>query len=344
VCPVGTLLGMASGIGGWRLEIDHSRCRKCGDCLRVCKAQCIDLRAGTIDNSRCIACYNCIGACEEFGIQHRFKWKPSTAGSNTTAAQNSVHGSSGPATPRSNSRQVVANPNSGDAPPAYPSRRAFLTTTAAALTAAGGLGAAALTEAADTAGKPSCPTRRVPISPPGTGSIERFLDRCTACQLCVSVCPTHVLQPSFLEYGLAGIMKPHLDFERSFCNFECTSCGDICPDGAILRLAPADKKLTCIGVADIDYDKCIVKTNGTDCAACSEHCPTQAVSTVPYGNNLRLPQMHRGLCIGCGACEYACPVRPARAITVSAKLVHTRARRKVESPAINPSSGSDFPF
>jgi ferredoxin-type protein NapF len=341
VCPVGTLLGLFSARAAWRLEIDKDRCRKCGDCIRACKAQCIDLRAGTIDHSRCVACYDCMSACGESGIHHRFKWK---APAQQVATIPSAQPQPAPAGP--------ANEPSGIPDP---DRRAFITGTAVALTAATGAGAFLLAQAGQASGRsetandgePSGSPRRLaraPICPPGSGSVERFLDRCTACQLCVSACPTHVLQPAFLEYGFAGLMKPRLDFSHAFCNFECHRCSEICPDGAILPLALADKQLTRLGVASIDYGKCIVKAHGTDCAACAEHCPTQAVSTVPYGDNLRLPTMHPELCIGCGACEYACPVRPTRAITVQAHAVHSRAERKLEAPAAVPTPAEDIPF
>ncbi|MFT3829489.1 MAG: 4Fe-4S binding protein [Opitutaceae bacterium] len=336
VCPVGTFLGLLSGLGAWRIEIDKARCRKCGDCLRVCKAQCIDLRTGAVDNSRCVACFNCISSCDEHGIHHRFKWKPETEDRTPTPP---------PAPAPRNPEAETLNLSRSD-------RRAFITGTAAALTAATGVvpvlaqlaAGAAESSPTDDSQPPEGPRRfgRTPISPPGSGGVARFLDRCTACQLCVSACPTHVLQPAFLEYGFAGVMKPRLDFEHSFCNFECNRCGEVCPDGAILPLALDDKKLTRLGVAHIDYRLCIVKANGTDCAACSEHCPTQAVSTVPYGENLRLPEMHPELCIGCGACEYACPVRPARAITVKAHAAHSRAEKKIEAPATAPAA--DLPF
>ncbi len=356
VCPVGTLLGLASGIGAWRLAIDQDRCRKCGDCLRVCKAQCIDLRSGTIDNSRCVACYNCVSACDESGIHHRFSWKPETGDRRPdTGNRQPATGNRLPAT--ASAPLAVPPSPTGHSPASIPdaSRRAFITGTAAALTAATGVGTLLAVAAAATPGTeeplddsrpPETPRRfgRAPLSPPGSGGVARFLDRCTACQLCVSACPTHVLQPAFLEYGFVGLMKPRLDFDHSFCNFECNRCGEVCPDGAILPLPLEEKKLVRLGVAHIDYRKCIVQANGTDCAACSEHCPTQAVSTVPYGDNLRLPTMHPELCIGCGACEYACPVRPVRAITVKAHAVHSRAEKKVEAPATAPTPADELPF
>ena len=341
VCPVGTLLGLLSGVGAWRLEIDQARCRKCGDCIRVCKAQCIDLRAGTIDASRCVACYNCVSACDELGIHHRFKWKPE---------RRDRKPDTGNRTPETENHRQPTAPARGA------SRRDFIAGTATALVATTGVGALLAGPRATAAPTPDLPFTPAPepvppapfarraVTPPGSGGIARFLDRCTACQLCVSACPTSVLQPAFLEFGFAGVMKPRLDFNHSFCNFECTRCADVCPDGAILPLALADKKLTRLGVAHIDYHKCVVKVNGTDCSACSEHCPTQAVNTVPFAGNLRLPQMHPELCIGCGACEYACPVRPERAIQVTAQALHNRAERKVEAPAIAPRPSEEFPF
>ncbi|WP_415911061.1 4Fe-4S dicluster domain-containing protein [Oleiharenicola sp. Vm1] len=99
-----------------------------------------------------------------------------------------------------------------------------------------------------------------------------------------------------------------------------------------------------MGTAQFERTRCIVETDGTDCAACSEHCPTKAVDTVPFRENLRLPQVKEELCIGCGACEFACPVRPQRAITVAARATHVRARQAVEAKPTLPKPAGDFPF
>ncbi len=74
LCPVGTLLGVIARRAAWRIEIDQDACRKCGACLKACKAQCIDLRTAEIDASRCVGCFNCVPVCTEGGIGLVWKW------------------------------------------------------------------------------------------------------------------------------------------------------------------------------------------------------------------------------------------------------------------------------
>ena len=321
VCPVGTLLGWLSQRAAFRLRIDQAACRKCAACLHACKAHCIDLRAGSIDFSRCVACYDCVEVCDEHGISYRFAWARTVPNSVPTR----------PATP-----EVVTDPQ----------RRVFLFNTIVGI--AGVTAVGRVLAAGDNQHNGHDETKHGQLSPvicpPGASSVERFLDRCTACHLCISECPTGVLQPAFLEYGLLGLMKPHMDYRIAFCNFDCRRCGEVCPDGAIDVLDLAAKHLAKIGEAHFNKDKCVVVTNGTDCAACSEHCPTKAVTTIPYGNNLRLPSLNNDLCIGCGACEYACPVKPDKAIQVTGLREHGWAKKLIEPKATLPKSYGDFPF
>ena len=326
LCPVGTALGLVSRFAAFRIGINKTNCTKCGDCLRSCKAQCIDLRTGTIDASRCVACYNCIGACDEQGIHHHFSWKK-------TPSRNSSKSEVG--------RGVPAEPPS-------PDRRAFLASVASGIVASSAVLTRARAETASTANDTPMLVKKGEASraicPPGSHSIDQFLDRCTACHLCISACPTHVLQPAFLDYGLEGLLRPKLEYAKAYCLFECTRCSEVCPDGAISLLDLATKSVTQIGVADFYQSRCVVEVNGTDCAACSEHCPTKAVTTRPYHDHLRLPVLDQNLCIGCGACEYACPVKPVKAILVTGRHTHGKADKLVEKKAAAPTSTGDFPF
>ena len=54
----------------------------------------------------------------------------------------------------------------------------------------------------------------------------------------------HLKSNITLEYGFGGMMQPTVFFEKGFCNFDCTVCGDVCPNGAILPLTKEQKHLT----------------------------------------------------------------------------------------------------
>lgn len=238
--------------------------------------------------------------------------------------------------------------------------------------------------------KPRDYTQNAPtktVLPPGAGSTERFLEKCTGCQLCIAACPNKVLQASFLEFGVQGFMKPRMDFSAKYCLFDCHECAKVCPTGAIRKMPIEEKQQVKIAEAELFLCRCLVPRNGVDCGACTEHCPTKALYTIektlPNGNVVRLPQLNPALCIGCGACEHACPVTyeapadrkrkrnckrchrrcsdlsctclscttecvrneiPSRALVVSAINPQTLAVKFVEPPAIDPNEGKDFAF
>lgn len=184
-----------------------------------------------------------------------------------------------------------------------------------------------------------------PISPPGSISVERFSELCTACHLCISSCPSQVLSPSFIEYGIAGIMQPKMNYDASYCNYECVLCSQVCPTGAILPIDSTAKKEIQIGKVCFNEKDCVVQTKNKDCGACSEHCPTKAVTMVPFKKNLKIPEIHPELCVGCGACEHACPVEPEKAIFVQANKIHQKAQKPQTKKAESVFDSSlEFPF
>jgi ferredoxin-type protein NapF len=321
LCPLGTFLGLVSRVALFRVVIDADQCSLCARCSLQCKAECIHLRRKGVDFDRCVACFNCIPACPEAGIGYRLAWGPRAA----TLGRRSRRSGQPPTSAAGFS--LARTPEPGRGGPRSPARRAFLRRSAQGVF--WGTGIAPMAGARDWP-RNRLPTRvpvikRSPVAPPGAGSITRFNAACTACQLCVSVCPTQVLQPSLLSYGAAGFLQPHMSYETAYCTYECVRCAEVCPTDAIRPLSVAEKKRSRIGTAHFIEDNCIVVTEKTACGACAEHCPTQAVHMIAYEAELTVPALAGELCIGCGACEHVCPVRPHRAIYVDGEPRHQPA-------------------
>lgn len=309
VCPVGTFLGLLSKLSLLKIKIDEENCISCNLCERVCKSGCIDKKEKEIDFSRCVSCYNCFSVCPTGGIKFsvNFNKKPE------------IH------------EEVDYK------------KREFVAGIVAFI-----IGSKGITFAQEKIIPKKLSTvpdlKKFPVTPPGSISIDHFTSSCTACNLCISACPTKVLQPSFLEYGFLGILQPRMDYHTNFCNFDCTICGDVCPTGAILPVSKNKKQLTQIGKVKFVKENCVVHTEKTDCGACAEHCPTKAVTMVPF-ENIKSPEIKNEYCIGCGACEHACPTKPYKAIFVEGNEVHLTAKKKeVKQIELKTNPEEDFPF
>jgi len=306
VCPVGTFLGVLSRISVFRINMDKVSCTQCGKCSAVCKSSCINIREMKVDFSRCVGCFNCLKSCPSVSINYKLSLP----------------------------EKKTVSPE--------PSKREFLSKSWIYLIALTGISKRSMRRG--EMGSEAGPiTKKYPVSPPGSISLVHFNDYCTACHLCVTACPSQVLQPSFLEYGFKSMLQPHLDYSVAFCEYECTKCGEVCPTGAILPLTTEDKKLTQTGKVHFIMGNCIVYTDETSCGSCSEHCPTQAVRMVPYKDGLTIPETHQSTCIGCGACEHVCPAKPYKAIYVEGNPVH-RVAKSPEFEELEETKTEEFPF
>jgi ferredoxin len=295
ICPVGAVLGIFARYSIFRIRLDKTKCNSCGKCSAVCKAECINPMDQSLDFSRCVGCMNCLAPCPEGGVKFRPFWKKE--------------------------KVKISNYD--------PGKREFIMKTGLLLAAS--LDSTRFLSSVNDKNKVAIPApvqinRQHPVTPPGALGQARFNSLCTACHLCVSACPTQVLQPTYFLYGLTGFLQPRMDYITSFCNFECTLCGEVCPTGAILPLKKEEKKLIQLGKSNFVKENCIVYTKNTVCGACSEHCPTKAVNMVPYKDKLTIPEVNNKICVGCGACEYACPTDP-KSIYVEGNVVHLPAEK-----------------
>jgi len=165
------------------------------------------------------------------------------------------------------------------------------------------------------------------IRPPGSRAEREFLARCTACGLCMKLCPTGGLQPCVTEAGLEGLWTPRLVPHIGYCDYNCNLCGQFCPTQAIAPLAVEEKQKTRIGLAAFDTTRCIPYAYARDCIVCEEHCPipdkaiyaveVEVVTRSGERKVVKQPRVDPDKCIGCGVCENVCPYEDRPAIRVS---------------------------
>ena len=312
LCPLGALLGLAAKVQVLR-PVAGTTCDACGSCVRACRLGAVEgaadglgpaagdvhaaaagaaatdpttpvtPAAARVVTSECTMCLDCFVACRRaagmtLGVAHR----------------------------------------PGPWMPAYdPGRREFVA--AAAL----GVGAVALF-GAGVARAVKAPGL---IRPPGAQDEGAMLSRCLRCSECVKVCPTSGLQPALFEAGLEGLWTPVLTSRLGYCDYACTACGHVCPSGAIPRLSLEEKRKRVLGLAVIDRNRCLPWASDTPCIVCQEMCPVPDKAIQLSGNHLitrpdgtqdylARPHVVPSRCIGCGICEYKCPLEGPAAIRV----------------------------
>jgi polyferredoxin len=281
LCPLGGLLGLISKVAIFRRKVGEE-CKGCVLCSRACPTGTIDPDNNySSDPSECTMCLECMEACPRRGISFP------------------AHAS-------------LSQWNHYD-----PSRREALLTFGAAIAAVALLRSEAFAK------------RDAPhlVRPPGARE-NNLLNKCIRCGECLRACPTSGLQPALSESGLEGLWTPVLIPRLGYCDFSCNACGQICPVQAIPALSLDEKRLQVIGKAYIDENRCIAWADQRECIVCEEMCPLpdKAIKLeVAQGKNadgiqvsVKLPKVNRDRCIGCGVCEYKCPLNGDAAIRVYA--------------------------
>jgi len=297
LCPLGALLGLAA----WRpwlrrvllppaAEAGHLHaCNQCDVCGMACRAAATSEPGAGWHPQECFGCLNCTASCARGSVAFRWvvPWK------------------------RADARNRPA--------PLHLGRRELLAGAASGLAA--GLLLRATPQARGTTYHPAL------IRPPGARAEREFLARCTACGLCMKICPTGGLQPTLTEAGLAGLWTPKLVPRIGYCDYECNRCGEVCPTAAIEPLSLEDKNRVRIGLAHFDPGRCIPYAYARDCMVCEEHCPVpdKAIFFEPRevatsdGRRITVqrPHVDPERCTGCGICENVCPFRDHPAIRVT---------------------------
>ncbi len=283
LCPLGAVYALQAKIA-WLRPRAASDCDHCAACMKVCPTSAIAVtKAGfSVDPAECVVCMDCGAACPQSIIKFKFGGE--------RAAQSASFDLS---------------------------RRHFIES------AAFSIAAVALFHSAPSARRDDAFLVRPP------GALENdFLAKCIRCAECTKICPTGGLQPSLLEAGLEGLWSPILVSRLGYCDYSCNACGQICPTGAIPPLSLEEKRQKVIGLAYIDQNRCLPWASYRPCVVCEEMCPVpekavrmeevDVVALTGVRVQLQRPRVVTDLCIGCGICEYQCPLVGPAAIRVYA--------------------------
>ncbi|MBM3287737.1 MAG: 4Fe-4S binding protein [Candidatus Eisenbacteria bacterium] len=300
LCPLGALLGAVARVGTLRLRQSESACSGCTLCTFHCQGAADPDRMGGWRPSECFVCGNCTASCAREGLSFGFGRPRLSAIFPSDWVRRTK-----PAT-----TATIGGIEVG--------RRRLLI--------AIGIGAISgpIGRASPSRGQPPASL----IRPPGAGTEYEFLDKCVRCGECMKVCPGNGLHPIALEAGPLALWTPALRFAHGYCEYHCTLCGQVCPTGAIPLLSQREKERTVVGLAYVDVPLCLPYAYATPCIVCEEHCPTspKAITLVEAEvrgfdgaqKSVRQPRVDPHLCVGCGICEYRCPVEGDAAIRVYA--------------------------
>jgi ferredoxin len=155
------------------------------------------------------------------------------------------------------------------------------------------------------------------LRPPGALAEDKFLDTCSRCGHCVSVCPANSIQ---LDHtGFNGNGFPYVDPEIQACVVcDGLSCMRECPTEALGYLP---RWLIDMGTAEWHPESC-TRPHGDTCTNCIDHCPFGSDAIELRGNDIHVKTEG---CTGCGLCQYYCPTYPKSIV-----VVPKAARQKVE--------------
>jgi polyferredoxin len=350
ICPLGAMLGVCSRWSLVQMRKHEEKCDDCGRCLFHCQGGDDPVPGATWRKAECHLCLNCLSDCPTGGIS--FTWSTASSPAKQTRE-----------TPELKRRALITGMAAGAVLVPLMRSGPGLKTPAGTflIRPPGSLDESHFLDRCIRCGDcmKVCPNNALH---PATleGGVEGFwspvlvprIGYCEPnCVLCSQVCPTGAIWEITvaekvgtrgLKLGAGGSALGARDEGlgaretqgRAAQPTDAVSPSADKPPPLAPAPAPAKDPIR-IGTAFYDRGRCLPWGMATECIVCEEWCPTspkaiylvsaEVVDRQGQTKTVKQPFVDPKLCTGCGACEYACPIKGSPAIYVTS-AGETRSR------------------
>ena len=338
VCPLGALLGVCSRWSLVQMRKHEDKCDDCRRCLLHCQGGDDPVPGATWRKAECHLCLNCLNDCPTGGINFAWSMRPSPARQTRE-------------TPELKRRSIITGMAAGAVMVPLMRSGPGLTTPAGSLLIRppGSLDEAHFLDRCIRCGDcmKVCPNNALhpatleggleslwtPVLVPRIGYCE------PNCVLCSQVCPTGAIwEITVAEKTGARGEGQGARGKGQGTEGERREAGGPDPEQPTTAVPPDSdqppaftpapaKDAIRIGTAFYDRGRCLPWAMGIECIVCEEWCPTspKAIYLVPAEivdrngetKAVKQPFVAPALCTGCGACEYACPIKGSPAVYVT---------------------------
>lgn len=333
LCPLGGLLGVCSRWSFLHLRKHEERCNDCRRCLLHCQGGDDPIPGAVWRKAECHLCLNCLGDCPEGGLSFAWAAAPAATTRETPQLQRRALFTSlaagavlvplmrsGPGLRAAGDPLLIRPPGSVD-------EEHFLNRCIRCGDCMKVCPNNALHPALGEGGVEGLWT---PVLVPRIGYCE------PNCTLCSQVCPTGAIWEITVAEKVgspAPLTRPGGAAADQESSSPAPGSGQAAADQGVPSPPPpvapvaGERAPICIGMAFYDRGRCLPWGMATECIVCEEWCPTspKSIYLVPaevvdsrgQTTTVRQPYVDPRRCTGCGACEYACPIKGRPAIYVT---------------------------
>ena len=342
ICPLGAMLGVCSRWSLVQMRKHEEKCDDCRRCLLHCQGGDDPVPGVAWRKAECHLCLNCLSDCPTGGIS--FAW--------STAPSPAKHTREAPELKR---RALITSMAAGTAMVPLLRSGPGLKTPAGTylIRPPGSLDESHFLDRCIRCGDcmKVCPTNALhpaafeggleglwsPVLVPRIGYCE------PNCVLCSQVCPTGAIWEITVAekigtrgsgFGIRDSGSATSAAQGQTAAQPTASDRPTAGQPDAPAAAPVEDPIR-IGTAFYDRGRCLPWAMAIECIVCEEWCPTspKAVYLVPaevvdrsgQTKTVKQPFVDPKLCTGCGACEYACPIKGSPAIYVTS-AGETRSR------------------